>query len=161
MNRHEDGFEPRPRRPAKLRRPREDDEPDDQQPTSGFETARIKPTWATIHISDHAVSQFMDRAIEDGHFVQNRHLVVQRLKYLLLEGRRSDLDRSLLDELGPWLRWVQWTNQGRPVSLCVEKNSRLCCLFCRDKYNPEALVILTCFVAQDVGPLSKVPLRWT
>lgn len=111
-----------------------------------FETKNINPVWENILVTRHAIDQYIDRVVEKNSYTKIKN-VTRRLKYALLEGRRSDRDPMLLVELEPWLRLVKWEHCGRPVSIWMD-NRRLCCLVVRDRIRHDRLVILTCFKAK-------------
>jgi len=111
-----------------------------------YDTRRIEPEWQNIFVTNHAIEQYQSRVVDPTGLVSRRNNVVRRLKYVLLEGRRSDKDPSLKTELEPWLTRVSWSHGGRPVSVWMDKK-RLCCLVVRDGVRHDQLVILTCFRA--------------
>lgn len=111
-----------------------------------FETKNIDPVWENICVTRHAIDQYLDRVVEDNTYT-SVNSIRKKLKYVLLEGRRSDRDPLLLVELEPWLRLVKWEHSGRPVSVWMDSR-KLCCLVVRDKIRHDQLVILTCFKAQ-------------
>lgn len=111
-------------------------------------TRWIDPTLENIYVSRHAIDQYQSRAIEDGKYL-NTSSIINRIKSVLIKGRRSDRDPSLITELEPWLGLVKWRNKGRPVSLWMDKE-RLCCLVVKD-FNTNSLIVLTCFKAVEKG----------
>lgn len=116
------------------------------------DTRSIDPTWDNIYVSRHAIDQYQSRAIEDSDYLKTG-TIIGRIKNVLIKGRRSDRDASLLTELEPWLRLVKWRNKGRPVSVWMNKE-RLCCLVVKD-FNTNSLIVLTCFKAIEKGANKK------
>jgi hypothetical protein len=113
---------------------------------SEFETKHIEPVWQNIFVTQHAINQYVNRVVEESCYAKSGN-VIKKLKYVLLEGRRSDRDPLLLIELEPWLRLVKWEHSGRPVSIWMNPG-RVCCLVVRDKIKQDHLVVLTCFKAK-------------
>ena len=111
-----------------------------------YSTKEVAPVLSEIVVPEHVVTRFMDRYMQDGDYVSGFNEVREQIKQVVMSGRRSDRDASLLSELEPWTTRVKWIHQGRPVAVFMG-DARLCCLVCRDKIRHDMLIVLTCFQA--------------
>lgn len=103
----------------------------------------VVPKWDNIFVTNHALDGFVERFPQEDKCL---NAIVDKIKKCVIHGRRSDHSKTLLDEIAPYLQFVSWVNNGRPVTLFMDEEN-LCCLVARDYERHDQLVVLTCFVA--------------
>lgn len=106
---------------------------------------RVDPQPERIVVTHHAAEQF-DLRVKRYCGEQNPHDVLMRV---VCTGRRSDRDRKLKSELEPWIRFVTWKHQGRPVTLFFEQATRIGAMAVLGHEEDGRVIVLTCFSARD------------
>lgn len=119
-------------------------ETDDFNRYREYLTRDIQPEWGAITVTQHAIHRYLERVAEHP---CKEGSVVRKLKYVVLEGRRSDRDKSLLAELQPWLLNVKLIHHDRPVTVFMN-DRKVCCLCVKTNDSANGLTILTCFSAR-------------
>lgn len=120
-------------------------EADDFQRYREHATRDISPEWGSITVTQHAILRYVERVAEHP---CKESSVIRKLKYVVLEGRRSDRDKGLLAEIQPWLLNVKLVHHDRPVTVFMNTR-KVCCLCVKTNETENGLTILTCFLARD------------
>ena len=102
----------------------------------------LDPEGTNVHITQHAVYRYLER-VEWTTIPE----AIESIYQVIARGRRTDRDFKLRKELAPWLHWMRWTNEGRPVVIFYFDH--VACLVVRDFVFTDRVRVLTVFSTKE------------
>ena len=103
------------------------------------DTRTIEPQATKITVPSHVRRRYERRC--GGEYADDK--IEAMIKLVVVRGRRSDRDKSVLDDLAPFQAKMQLEHSGRPVA--VFWHEEVACLVVRESRHSDRLVVLTCF----------------